>query len=64
MQYIVMEIGCLECGNDSTLVGVYKNLEDARKDYPEAQVAGVDYSAEYGEIQQVIFPLAPQKEQL
>ena len=30
-RYVVINIGCLECGDDSTLVGVYDTQEKANK---------------------------------
>jgi len=30
-QYIVMSIGCLECGDASDLLGIFKSLEEAEQ---------------------------------
>jgi len=36
-RYIVMDIGCIECGEPSDIVGVYKSWD-------EAQAAGDEYA--------------------
>lgn len=40
MNYIVVAIGCLECGNDSLLVGVFATLDEAKAARPEGWRVG------------------------
>lgn len=30
-KYLVFDVGCIECGEDSCVVGIYRTNEDARK---------------------------------
>lgn len=38
-RWLVIDIGCLECGNPSEVLGTYPSQEDARAAHPEAQLA-------------------------
>jgi hypothetical protein len=31
MKYLVFDIGCIECGEDSAVVGLYESEEEAKK---------------------------------
>lgn len=31
--YISMDIGCIECGEDTTMIGIYKTKEEAKKSW-------------------------------
>lgn len=63
-KYLVLNIGCLECGNNSEIVGFYDDLPDAieawKANYPKQDkpsILGVQYEAQYAEMQSVIIPL-------
>lgn len=65
--YVAVLIGCLECGNESSLIGVFDNLDDAKRaaaglwGASERDIA-VDPGAEFdwgGEGQLVIWTAAP-----
>ena len=65
--YAVINVGCLECENDSELVATVSTLEKAKviaeKNYPkDGLVYGKDYSARYAEMQTVIFPITLRKD--
>lgn len=35
-RWLVIEIGCLECGHPSDVLGVYATLQEAREKHPHA----------------------------
>lgn len=45
LPYLVMRIGCLECGFKSEPVGLYSTLTDAEEAHPHARL--VDYIGQY-----------------
>lgn len=36
-RWLVMQIGCLECGNPSDVLGTYPTLEEAQSRHPHAR---------------------------
>jgi hypothetical protein len=45
MNYMVFDIGCIECGEDSALIGFYEDLESANA---AAESARIEQAANWG----------------
>lgn len=63
-RFVVIDIGCLECGNPSNLLGAYPTLAAARAAHPHAEAradVGDDgmYGTWHGESIEIIFDLGP-----
>lgn len=60
-QFVVIRIGCLECSNESALLGAYATVEDARRAHPDAKLRADmdDHWDWHGDGLDVIFPLPP-----
>lgn len=63
--YLVIVVGCLECRNDSKVIGLYSTLKRAKEiakltgynQQESISVYGGNYKAVYSEVQTIVIPL-------
>lgn len=48
-RWLVLEIGCLECGNPTDVLGTYDTLKDAREAHPHARLRALMDDRPYGD---------------